>query len=426
MSDTIACPNCQTEIEISEALSTQLKADLRRQFDQERKARELEIAKREEVLTSRIREVEASEKSFDEKMETRLTKERSELLKKATAKAKEEVAVELQDQFAELTTTKQKLKEAQDAELEIRKKARELDEEKQAMELTLTRKIDEERKKIREDAKNEVVAERELKDAEKDKVITDLQQQLSEMNRKLEQGSQQLQGEVMELGLEDQLQRLFPLDDIAPVPKGVHGGDVIHGVHDGSQGICGTIVWETKRTKTWSNLWLPKLRDDQRAAKAQMAILVSAELPDGIKSFGQIEGVWVCGWPYAMALATVLRSTLTQLAVAHRVQEGRQDKMEFLYQYLTGPEFKNRVEGIVESFATLQNDLGKERQAMERIWSKREKQLQRAVTNTAGMYGDLQGIAGASLPQIAQLELPETPTLADQNEKEQAAESSPD
>lgn len=420
MSDTIACPNCQTEIEISEALSTQLKADLRRQFNEERKASEQEIAKREETLASRIKEVEVAEKSFDEKVEARLATKRAELLKKATQKAKEEVAVELQDQAAELTAAKQKLKMAQEAELEIRKKARELDEQKQEMELTLTRKLDAERKNIRAEAKNEAAAERELKDAEKEKEMGDLRRQISELQRKSEQGSQQLQGEVMELSLEEQLQRLFPLDEIAPVPKGIHGGDVVHGVHDGTQGICGLIVWESKRTKAWSDGWLPKLRDDQRAAKAQLAILVTAELPAEIKSFGQIEGVWICGWPYALALASVLRSSLIQLSGANRALEGRHDKMEFLYQYLAGPEFKHRVEGIVESFTTLQDELEKERRAMERIWSKREKQLKRAVINTVGMYGDFQGIVGASLPQIAQLELPDPIAISDEtgeNEK---------
>ena len=405
MSDTITCPNCQTEIEISEALSAQLKADLRRQFDQKRKASELEIAKREDLLKSRIKKVETAEKSIDEKVEARLATERHELFKKATEKAKETVAVELQDQAAELTSAKQKLKAAQEAELELRKKTRELDEQKQEMELTLTRKLDTEREKIRKDAKDEAASERELKDAEKEKVIGDLRKTIAELQRKSEQGSQQLQGEVMELSLEEQLQRLFPMDSIAPVPKGIHGGDVIHGVHDGTQGICGTIVWESKRTKSWSDGWLPKLRDDQRAAKAQLAILVTVELPNGIKSFGQIDGVWVCGWHYALPLASVLRSSLIQLSGANRAQEGRQDKMEFLYQYLAGSEFKNRVEGIVESFATLQDELEKERRAMERIWSKRDKQLKRAVTQTAGMYGDLQGIVGASLPQIARLEL---------------------
>jgi len=245
-----------------------------------------------------------------------------------------------------------------------------------------------------------------LKDAEKDKVISDLRRQITDLQRRSEQGSQQLQGEVMELSLEEQLSRLFPADEITPVPKGVHGGDVVHDIHDNTIGLCGTILWESKRTKNWADGWLPKLRDDQRAAKAQLAILVSIELPEGITTFGQIDGVWICGWQYASQLAAVLRSSIIQLAAANRALEGRQDKMELLYQYLAGPEFRHRVEGIVESFVTLQTELDKERRSMERVWSRREKQLKRAVINTAGMYGDLQGIVGASLPEIEHLQLP--------------------
>jgi len=408
MPDTITCPSCQAEIEITEALSARLMADLRRRFDKERKLREAELEKREAELDLERKALDSATKSLEEQIVTRLDAEREELLKKASEKAKEDVAAQLQEQSEELSEAKQKLKVAQAAEMEIRKKARELEEQKEEFDLTIARKLDEERKKIRDDAKREAQAERELKDAEKDKIIGDLRKEIADLQRKSEQGSQQLQGEVMELSLEEQLKRLFPLDSIDPVPKGVHGGDVIHEVHDGIQSMCGSILWESKRTKNWSDSWLPKLRDDQRAAKAQVAVIVTAELPPGITTFGQIDGVWICGWQYAMPLAAVLRNLLAQVAYANRALEGRHDKMELLYQYLAGPEFKHRIEGIVEAFVTLREDLEKERRSMERIWSRREKQLRRAVVNTAGMYGDLQGIVGASLPHIEQLRLPQS------------------
>jgi hypothetical protein len=290
--------------------------------------------------------------------------------------------------------------------LALRKERRELEEQKETLELTLTRRLDEERSKIREAAKKEAADERQLKDAEKDKLISDMRSQIEDLKRKSEQGSQQTQGEVLELMLEELLRRCFPFDTILPVAKGVHGGDVIQIVHDSLGAECGIILWESKRTKSWSDGWLPKLRDDQRAAKAHLAILVSIELPKGITTFECIDNVWVTCQACAVALASALRSGLIDAASARRSADGKQTKMELLYNYLAGQEFRHRVEGIVESFVTLKQDLEAEKRAMQRIWAKREKQLERAITITSAMYGDFQGIAGASLAGIESLEIP--------------------
>jgi hypothetical protein len=266
--------------------------------------------------------------------------------------------------------------------------------------------MDEERDKIREQAKKEAAEERALKEADKDNLIHVLRKQIAELQRKSEQGSQQTQGEVMELELEDLLRRQFPYDEIVPVPKGVHGGDTLQHVHDAAGCLCGTILWESKRTKAWSDGWLPKLRDDQRAAKAQIAAITTIEMPKGLTTFGCIDGVWVTSRPCLIGLASALRSGLIEIAAAKRATEGQQGKMEILYNYLSGPEFRHRVEGIVEAFITLRQDLETEKRAIQKIWAKREKQLDRAVAHTAGLHGDLRGIIGASLPQIEQLELP--------------------
>lgn len=403
MSENITCPNCQTAIEISEALSSQLKADLRRQFEQEKKAHADELAKREDSLEARERELVSSQKTLDQQVESRLAAERAVLLAQASAKAKDDVALELKDKSDELAGIKEKLQSAQASELELRKKARELDEQKRELELTVSRQLDEERAKIREVAKKEAEAERELKDAENEKMIRDLRRQLAEMQRKAEQGSQQLQGEVLELSLEDQLRQIFPFDEVTPVPKGIHGGDALQTVRDAAGTECGRILWESKRTKSWSDGWLPKLREDQRAAKAQVAILVSIELPADLSTFRHIDGVWVTSLACFIGVASALRAGLIEVAAAKRSMEGRNDKMEVLYSYLSGQEFRHRVEGIVESFVTLREDLEAEKRATQRAWAKREKQLDRAIAQTAGMYGDLSGIIGASLPQIEQL-----------------------
>lgn len=211
---------------------------------------------------------------------------------------------------------------------------------------------------------------------------------------------------MLEVALEELVRQHFPFDEITAVPKGIHGGDVIQNVRNASGIVCGAILWESKRTKNWSDGWLPKLRDDQRAAKAQLAILVSIELPRDITTFRHVDGIWVTSAACAIDLASALRAGLIEVAAAKRSLDGRHDKMEILYKYLSGQEFRHRVEGIVEAFITLREELEAEKRATLRMWAKREKQLDRAVTQTAGMYGDLSGIIGASLPAIEQLSVP--------------------
>jgi hypothetical protein len=319
------------------------------------------------------------------------------------------VSVDFQDVQQQLADTQSSLRASQQSELALRQERRKLQEEKETLDLTLNRRLDEERGKIRETAKKEAAEERQLKEADKDKLISDLTAQIRDLERKAQQGSQQTQGEVLELELEAVLQRHFPQDTIEPVPKGIHGGDILHHVNDLSGAVCGTMLWEFKRTKNWSDSWLPKLRDDQRAAKAQIAILVSVEMPKGISTFHLVDGIWVTSCPCAPGVAMALRAGLIELAAAKRSLVGRNDKMEILYNYLSGQEFRHRMEGIVEAFMTLRSDLEAEKRSMQRVWARREKQLERAVTQTAGMYGDLSGIIGASLPVIDQLTLPVLP-----------------
>jgi len=406
MPDTIICPKCKYEIEVTEALSSRMREQLRKEYEAELRLREQEFAAKADQLRQREQALKDAQQAIDAEVQARVARERARVEQDALAKAKEAVLMELKDKEAQLSETKAKLDEAQKLELDLRKRARELEEQQRELDLTLARKLDEQRQKIREQAKKEANEERALKEAEKDKLIEDLRRQIGELQRKSEQGSQQAQGEVMELELEDLLRRQFPYDEIVPVPKGVHGGDVIQHVHDAGGILCGTILWESKRTKAWSDGWLPKLRDDQRAAKAQFAVLASVELPRGLSTFACIDGVWVTSRACAMGLAAALRAGLIEVAAAKRSLEGRQGKMELLYNYLSGPDFRHRVEGIVEAFVTLREDLEAEKRATQRLWAKREKQLERAVANTAGFYGDLSGIIGASLPQIEQLQLP--------------------
>jgi hypothetical protein len=211
---------------------------------------------------------------------------------------------------------------------------------------------------------------------------------------------------VQELDLQATLKEKFPRDSIEPVPKGEHGGDVLQRVLGPVGQVYGTILWESKRTKNWSDGWLSKLRDDQRAAKAEFAIIVTQVLPKGVAIFDFVEGVWVTSPPVLIPVGLALRQSLVELAVARQAAAGQQTKMELVYQYLTGPSFRLRVQAIVEKFSDMQEDLEKERKTMTKLWAKREGQLRCVIESTAGMYGDLQGIAGKSLQEIEGLETP--------------------
>jgi hypothetical protein len=211
---------------------------------------------------------------------------------------------------------------------------------------------------------------------------------------------------VQELELESLLRAKFPRDLIEPVEKGEFGGDVLQRVFGPQGQPCGTILWESKRTKNWSDTWLPKLRDDQRNAKADIAMIVSHVLPKGVETFDLVEGVWVTETRCAIPVAIALRQTLIELSTARNAAEGQQTKMQLVYQYLTGPRFRHRIGAIAEKFSDMQADLDKERKATTRLWAKREEQIRGVIESTAGMYGDLQGIAGATLQEIEGLEMP--------------------
>jgi len=240
---------------------------------------------------------------------------------------------------------------------------------------------------------------------EKEQTISSMQKQIEELKRRAEQGSQQLQGEVQELELEALLGAKFPLDQIEPVPKGEHGGDILQRVVGPLSQSCGTILWEIKRTKNWSDGWLTKLREDQRAAKAEIAIIVSQALPKDVETFDFVDHVWVTHSRAALPVAFMLRHSLIEVALARQSSEGQQTKMEMVYEYLMGPRFRQRVQAIVEAFSTMQDDLDKERKVIMRQWAKREEQVDRVMQATVGMYGDLQGIAGKTLQEIEGLEL---------------------
>jgi hypothetical protein len=373
----IICPHCQEEIPLSEAVSHQIEAELRQEFDA----------------------------SLEERLSERMKVEKEKLEMAAGQKAEEAFALRVKDLQEQVAVKAEELRKSQEVELALRKKQRAVEERERALDLEIARKVDEQKREIREEVLKAASDEQRLKDLEKEKQISDMRRQIDDLKRKAEQGSQQNQGEVLELELEETLRAAFPMDSIEPVPPGVKGADLLHKVLDPAGRCCGTIIWELKRTKTWSEDWLVKLKDDQRAVRAETAVLMSTALPKDIGSFGFKNGVWVSDFTAAVPLAGALRLNLVELSMAKAASVGKGEKMEFLYNYLSGPGFRQRVQAIVESFLQMQKDLEQEKRAMARIWAGRDKQIERIISNTAGMYGDVQGIIGASLPQIEALEM---------------------
>lgn len=406
MSDpTITCPNCRTEIKLTESLAAPLIESTRLDYEKRMAANNADIAAREASLRKR-------EGSVDDQVAEKLGQERARIAADEAKKARLAFGADLEHKTrenAELHEVIQqrdaKLAEAQQQQAEYVRKARELDDAKRELDLTVEKRIQEGLPAIREQIQREAEDKYSLPTREKDQTIASLQRKVEEMTRQIAQGSQQLQGEVLELELEATLRTRFPSDSIEPVPKGEHGGDVLHRVHGPLGQSCGTILWESKRTKNWSDGWLIKLREDQRAAKAEVAIIISQALPKDVETFQLIDGVLVAHPRLTLPLAVMLRQSLIELASARQAGEGQQTKMEMVYQYLTGPRFRQRIQAIVEAFSSMQEDLNSEKKAIIRQWAKREEQIERVMQATVGMYGDLQGIAGKTLQEIEGLEL---------------------
>jgi hypothetical protein len=383
---TIVCPKCKTEIKLTESLAAPMIDAVRRDFESRMQQKDQEAARKLEQETKRI-EAEAG------------------------ARARQIVDDDLQRQkqdAAELRRLLQereaKLAEAQKQQAEMLRKERDLDDARRELELTIEKRVQSDIGAARDRAKRDAEEEMKLKVLEKEHTITAMQSQIEDLKRRAEQGSQQLQGEVQELELEATLRARFPQDEITPVGKGEFGADISQRVMGPFGQACGTIVWESKRTKHWNDDWLPKLRADQRAAKAEIAVIVSQALPKEIDTFDLIDGVYVTHSRTALAVAMTLRQSLIELAAARQSSEGQQTKMEMVYGYLTGPRFRQRVQAIVEAFTSMKEDLDRERKAIMKQWAKRDEQIDRVMMATVGMYGDLQGIAGKTLQEIEGME----------------------
>ncbi|MBI3135680.1 MAG: DUF2130 domain-containing protein [Bacteroidetes bacterium] len=412
----ITCPNCGTTFNAEEAIAKGLEEKLTREFQEKNKkaAEQLELKNQEFLrkqtdLENLRKEFESRQEKAREEYAQKLKEDREKILAESKAKAEKEAGESIGLKLKDLEETLQKKQkenlELQKKEIEFLKKEQELKEIKDKMELEIQRKMLEVKKQSEEELSRRFSEQFELREKEYKKQIDDQKKLTEEMQRKMEQGSMQLQGEVQELVIEEVLKAAFPFDVIEEVAKGARGADCIQTVRNNLMQECGKIIYESKRTKAFSQEWINKLKDDMRASGAELAVLITETPPKDQKHFAHINGVWVCSYTEFKALAAVLRDSLIRIKSASESNENKGEKMEMLYSYLTGNEFRQQVEAIVEGFTSLQTELEKEKKAMQLIWKRREKQIEKVIHNTLAMHGSVKGIAGASVQDIRSLEL---------------------
>lgn len=365
----IACPSCGKKIPLTRALRADIEGSLKAEF------------------------------------EARLEEERDRAEKEAARRAERKLAQELAGLKDQLKDQAKELDEARRVELTMRKRERELEKQHADLEVTIERRLADERATLVAETRDRLAEDHRLKDAEKERQLADMRRQIEDLKRRAEQGSQQLQGEAGEDQLEAALRAAFPMDNVSGIGQGIRGADIHQVVLDARGMKGGSILWECKNAKNWSDAWIVKLKSDQRALHADVAVLVTASLPKGCARFAMLDGVIVTDFACAATLAAVLRHHLLQLAHARHAAIRKEDKLELLYRYLSGLEFRQRVEATVEAFSTMRADLDQERRAAERAWARRAKQIDAVTFNISGMYGDLQGLVPA-LPSIGLLELP--------------------
>lgn len=406
---TIKCPKCATQINVNNILKHQLEEAIRTEYQEKEDLANKSIIEQKAKLDKALEEFEINKKRENELFKERLEKGKKEAEKlieqRIKAKLEEEQRESVKSMQDELNEKSEKLRESHKKDAEIARLKREKEEIRDAIEAESEKKIAElinaEKEKIRknEDEKHELKFKELLKQLEDQKKLTE------DMRRKQEQGSMQLQGEVQELAIEEWLSANFPLDSIEEIKKGANGADCMQVINTYETRNCGAIYYESKRAKNFSNTWVTKFKEDMSVKGAPLGVIVTEVLPSGMERMGMIEkNIWVCTFQEFKGLSAVLRQSIISVNNALVIQENKGDKMSMLYDYLTSPEFRMHMEAIKDAFIEMEDDLNKERRAAHSRWKRRQKQIDKVMINTTGMYGSLRGIAGNSVPMIVELE----------------------
>ncbi|WP_297579453.1 DUF2130 domain-containing protein [Helicobacter sp. UBA3407] len=408
--NSIKCPNCGKQIDVQAIVYHQIEQKIYQENLESKKRFETEIAQKRKEYKQAFEALQAEQESLQEKVQ-QATKES---LKQERQKLQESLKQEFAQEYQEALKTMQKeleeksnqVRELNLSKAEIEKLKREKGEIESKIKAQEQERLAQEMASFKEKLHKEIESQNELRFREKERQLEGLKKQLQEAQRKVEIGSQQLQGEVQELAIEEYLQVQFPLDDIVEIKKGAHGGDCVQIVHTREIPNCGKIYYESKRTKEFQRAWIEKFKADMRKENADVGVIVSQTMPKELERMGLLDGVWICTFEEFKALCAVLREGVIRVQIAQKSQENKQDKMGLLYQYLTSSEFKMQIEAIVEGFTQMQSDLDSEKRAMQRLWKQREKQIQKVLENTIDMYGSIKGIAGNAIGNVKALEIP--------------------
>jgi hypothetical protein len=408
--NNINCPNCGFAIDVNDLVYHQMEEELKKEFSAKQAQERLKLTKEAELLQKQLVEFEEKKKRENELFQDKLNQKVKEEKEHIEKRLRLQLETEQQDQIKlmqnELNQKQEQLKELNRTKAEIEQLKREKDMVKEQTlmeaEKALSTKLNEERDKIKklEHDRTELTIKELQKQLEDQKRLTE------EMKRKQEQGSMQLQGEVQELAIEEWLMSQFPLDTIDEIKKGARGGDCVQIVNTRTKQNCGTIYYESKRTKDFQPSWIEKFKTDIRIKGANIGVLVTDVYPSDMQRMGLKDGIWICSYEEFKGLCKVLRESIVQLDSALATQENKGDKMSLLYDFLTSNTFRMQIEAIVEGFSQMQSDLDSEKRAMQRIWKTREKQIEKVITNTIDMYGSIKGIAGNAIGEIKALELP--------------------
>ncbi|MES2132991.1 MAG: DUF2130 domain-containing protein [Bacteroidota bacterium] len=411
---TVKCPNCKHEFQLGDAISAEIEGKIKARYVERFNKDQKDLADKERLVEQQLEHIKKQQEDQERIVADKVRLQKSVLEQEATKKAASEMQMQMELLNKELAEKAQKLKESQGKELEFLLKEKEIKNKEAELEITIQKKLQQEREQFTEQIKKQEQERNSLKEKEHQMQMLELKKQLDdqkklteEMVRKQGQGSMQLQGEVHELALEDLLRSAFPFDTIEEVGKGVKGADAIHTVKNSLGQSCGKIIYESKNTKAFGGDWIDKLKHDMRNTQADIAVIVTETMPKDMDRFGMREGVWICNFSEIKSLSFVLRDSLIKIYAAQASQENKGDKMSMLYAYLTGVEFKQQIEAIVEGFTELQEGIQKEKNAMTKIWKEREKQLEKVLLNTTNFYGSVKGIAGNSIADIKKLELGE-------------------
>ena len=405
--NSINCPKCGAKINVSEILFHQVQEQLKKDFDEKIAKKDKDYQKKLESLQEEKEQLEKDkekiQKQINEAVKAKLGPEKLKLEKTIRDEIREETSEQVKTLQKELEQKSTQVKELNKTKAEVERLKREKNELRETVVLEKEKEFSEKLKVERTKIQKQIDESSALKFKELEKQLDDQKKLAEEMKRKAEQGSMQLQGEVQELALEEVLRLLFPTDLIEEVSKGIKGADVIQTVRNKIGIDCGIILFESKRTKSFSHDWISKLKADAISAKADICVIVTETLPEGIDRIGQKDGVWICSFNDFKGLVLVLRDGLLKVSEAFSSQTNKGEKMQMLYDYLTSNEFRLQVGAIIEGFTDLHDSYVQEKRAMERIWKQREKQLEKVLLNTNHFIGSIKGIAGSSIPELKQI-----------------------